>query len=159
MKWESISLLDRRRARLVLVQTLPRACAEFARLLEPLARKAERHHHQARIVGTDGSELRRGHLPMNHLGTLAGRGRVLVDGKDVGNIDYDIHIYQQDPPHGTKKSYGTATGAAPTLTAAYNARELAILELQSGGTVSFMIKHVHDGEGAEITISGPIPGF
>lgn len=93
---------------------------------------------------------------MRHLGTLDGNGRLEVKGVAVGNIDYSIDVWIDDGSR-FKTASGSANGDYRALDQLFNAGA-GKLHLANGGTVNVAVTHL-DQSGAEIAISGPVPGF
>lgn len=91
---------------------------------------------------------------MTLLGKLQGRGDVEVEGKNVGPVDYDIEVYRKAD---LKIATGVATRGDAAIAAAFNSR-IALLHLQTGGSVEFAVTHVI-GRIASLQITGSVPGF
>lgn len=87
---------------------------------------------------------------MLKLGSLKGRGKVEVHGQIIGEIDYEIEIWQS-------ASGAVIGGDAHAVAAAFNTGP-SILHLQGGGSLRFIVTH-SSPRGALISIEGPIPAF
>lgn len=92
---------------------------------------------------------------MLKFGSLKGRGKVEVHGQIIGEIDYEIEIWQ----NGAFRSASGAVvgGDAHAVAAAFNTGP-SILHLQEGGSLRFIVTH-SSPRGALISIEGPIPAF
>jgi hypothetical protein len=87
---------------------------------------------------------------------LRGKGPVEVKGRTIGSVDYIITVWQE--AGGIKSAEGTAIEIEGTVLQQVVNEGFATLHLQSGGTVKFQISLLNE-HGAEIQITGPIPGF
>ena len=91
---------------------------------------------------------------MTHLGTLEGRGQIMVPDQREMSITYRIDVFRD-------RSLKTGTGSFATdLKTAVSLieRGALTLRLSTGATVSIVVTHA-DGDGVEFRTSGPIPGF
>ncbi|MBR1092647.1 hypothetical protein JQ621_34820 [Bradyrhizobium manausense] len=91
---------------------------------------------------------------MLKLGNLKGRGRVEVQGRIVGEIDYEIEVWQNGA---SGRASGAATGDPHAIAVAFNTG-ISILHLQDGSAVRFIVTHIGP-RGALIDIDGPVPAF
>jgi hypothetical protein len=92
---------------------------------------------------------------MRILGNLTGKGVVVADGADQGEVDYDIEVFRDGA---MKTAAGTIDGDMPMLARAQSSRT-AQLRLEDGSTVSIILTLVRaDGSGT-LQVSGPVPGF
>jgi hypothetical protein len=94
---------------------------------------------------------------MNRLGTISGTGRVSVGGVDVGEAQYAIAVFQSGQ---MKDAHGTIRAGEDLIWEVYQASDQALLQLENGGVVKFLVTNSSAGSGlADIAISGPVPGF
>lgn len=93
---------------------------------------------------------------MKHLGSLTGTGTVDVKGVAAGNIEYSIDVWL-DERNQKMSAGGSAKGDMNAFNKAFNAGG-GRLNLESGGAVDFIITKF-GVNGAELNITGPVPGF
>jgi hypothetical protein len=88
-------------------------------------------------------------------GNLTGKGVVVADGADQGEVDYDIDVFHDGA---MKTAEGAIEGDMPMLAKAQSSRT-AQLRLETGSTISIILTLVRaDGSGT-LQVSGPLPGF
>ena len=93
---------------------------------------------------------------MTHLGTLVGSGSILVDGVDLGAVDYRIDVFR---PNWHVTGLGTIKGDQGLLFKLAGMAEVW-LKFQSGDEVQILItKPPIFGDEAEVKTTGTIPGF
>lgn len=88
------------------------------------------------------------------LGSLEGRGLILVGEKRVGQADYQIIVSEDG---GMKTAFGTITAEWKIIQEAFEG-DKATIRLEGGGSVSFFVTDMRS-DSAEIQISGPVPGY
>jgi hypothetical protein len=93
---------------------------------------------------------------MKHLGSLTGTGTVDVKGVAVGDIEYSIDVWL-DERNQSKSARGSAQGDMNALTKAFNAGG-GSLNLESGGALDIIVIKL-GVNGADLTVSGAVPGF
>ena len=94
---------------------------------------------------------------MDRLGSLSGNGRVSIAGEEIGEVEYSITVWRSG--RGSKSASGRIVGDFSALNQIFEANDNATLELESdGGSISFIIRTLNS-DGAEIVVSGPVPGF
>ncbi len=93
---------------------------------------------------------------MKHLGELSGAGRIEVKGMPVGSVEYSIDVWLDEQAR-RKSADGSAQGDMGAIAKAFNAGT-AQLFLEGGGSVHIIITKI-GVHGAELQISGPVPGF
>ncbi len=93
---------------------------------------------------------------MRHLGALIGTGRVAY-GAETARVKYEITVVED---RRGKSASGQLTADSRTFMAIMNAPGLAKLNLESGGSVDFIISKLSvPSDRAEIQIVGPVPNF
>lgn len=90
---------------------------------------------------------------MTHLGTLSGIGKLWDGNKDLGPVDYQIHVVRSD---GLKRGEGTLQSAAIGLLDRFAVGHVLALMLRSGEQISVTIKKPGDYR-VDISATGPIP--
>lgn len=97
---------------------------------------------------------------MPHLGTIKGSGRVHIGGELAGKASYVVSVYSKGPNGSLRDAYGALAAPSDLILRAYNAEDPPVLELETGGTLTFSIINAVSGGGqADIDVSGPVPGF
>ena len=91
---------------------------------------------------------------MAKIATLEGRGHLLVNDEDLGEVDYEIDIFVE---RGLKDGRGHLVADFMVLEKAFTGRNVK-LQLRGGKEVTIVIKRTQ-GDRAEILTSGPIPGY
>ena len=66
----------------------------------------------------------------------SGVGRVIVDGNDIGEAEYEISVSQ---PRHLKEARGSIIADSGVIWAVYQSGKNAVLALEDGKTVSFLI--------------------
>jgi hypothetical protein len=94
---------------------------------------------------------------LKHLGTLHGRGDLLIDGGEqkLGAVDYEIDGYLR---RDLRSDNGQIQGQADILGQAFRAGAACIV-MADGQCVDVVVADPHGGSAAEITVSGRFPSF
>lgn len=90
---------------------------------------------------------------MTHLGTLSGIGKLWDGNKDLGPVDYQIHVVRSD---GLKRGEGSLRSEAIGLLDRFAAGHALMLMLRSGEQISVTIEKPGDYR-VDISAAGPIP--
>ena len=91
---------------------------------------------------------------MTKIGTLAGKGFLIVRGDDLGEVDCEIDVFLEGS---LKHGYGHLIGDCNCLEKAFTGRDV-MLRLRSGEEVKIVIKQLNN-ERAEVLVSSEIPGY
>jgi hypothetical protein len=91
---------------------------------------------------------------MSFLGSLQGTGRILVNGKHIGEAEYEITVFQEDT---SQEAYGSLLGETKILQTAFESSAPELV-LETGETIRFTITDWRVGT-ATIVIYSPVPGF
>ena len=95
---------------------------------------------------------------MRHLLSLSGTGHVRIGEESVGSVSYTIDAFEIEIG-GLKNGRGSVEAESAILHKIMNSRVTPTLELETGGTVDFLITNWNVASGiAHIATSGPIPG-
>lgn len=94
---------------------------------------------------------------LKHLGTLHGRGDLLIDGgaQKLGTVDYEIDGYLR---RDQRSDNGRIEGLADILTQAFQAGA-ACLATADGQCVDVVVADPDGASAAEITVTGRFPSF
>jgi hypothetical protein len=99
-------------------------------------------------------------LILPHLGTIKGSGLVYLGDELAGKATYVVSVYSKGPDGSLRDAYGALAAPSNLLLRAFNAADPPVLELETGGTLTFSIINAVSGGGqADIDVSGPVPGF
>ena len=94
---------------------------------------------------------------MTLLGSIHGVGRVIVDGKDIGEARYEISVFK---PNHLMNARGTLEAEGSVLWGAYQAKENPTLVLETGESISFLVSSARPFDRtARIAVNGAVPGF
>lgn len=93
-----------------------------------------------------------------HLGTLKGADLLKTEAGPIGTVRYEIQVIQEDND-GFKQAFGFIEGDWQFFRIAFEAGG-ATLELPGEKSVKILVSHFNPGTGtADITVSGPVPGY
>jgi hypothetical protein len=91
---------------------------------------------------------------MTHLGTLQGRGQIMLADQERLDVEYRIDVFRDG---GLKTGRGSLPMALPKAMRLIQMGALT-MRLEDGAHVSIVVTKAND-DGAEFVTSGPIPGF
>jgi hypothetical protein len=94
---------------------------------------------------------------LKHLGTLHGRGDLLIEdgGQKLGTVEYEIDGYLR---RDLRSDNGQIQGEADILGQAFRAGAACIV-MADGQCVDVVVADPHGSSAAEITVSGRFPSF
>ena len=97
---------------------------------------------------------------MSHVGSLSGSAEILIDGRGLGTVEYEIEVYRDDLT-GRLDSAGRIEGDDGLLIAAMQVRPDQLVELVSdAGTITIHVTaYVAESGEAKIIVSGSVPGL
>ena len=93
---------------------------------------------------------------MKHIDMIEGRGRIAVGDKTIGEVRYQISIWQSITGD-LKNARGHIDADAVVLERALHPDPLT-LHLESGGEIAVLVTQLSAGSLAKIEVAGPIPG-
>ena len=95
-----------------------------------------------------------GRKSITHLGTLHGKGTLLVgEGRQLGQVVYEIDGYLVD---GAKSANGQIEAERHILDDAFRAEDATIV-LDTGRCVHIVVSEPHGGASAEVRVTGGFP--